>query len=324
MDITPLNIRTLSILGQRGAYGLALTELAEEHPEIIALTADLCNTSGLDRFVSKFPDRLYNVGIAEQNMIGIAAGLAAGGNIPFVSTFANFATLRSCEQIRHFLGYMQENVKVVGLGAGFSMGMFGTTHYGLEDIATIRSMNNIIILSPADSLEVVKSVRASALIGAPVYLRLSGTMNMPVVYKNDYDFQIGEAITIKDGHDVAIIATGTMVSNTIKASTLLENDGISVKIINMHTIKPIDVETIKNVLDYRLIVSVEEHSKIGGLGSAVAEVLTGYKRQSVQMILGTDSIYKKAGDYKYMIDEHGLSPEKIYQSIKNKYLEVAQ
>lgn len=319
MEFKPSQIRTLSILGQRGAFGTTLTDIASENNKIVALTADLCNTSGLDRFRDKFSERLFNVGIAEQNMIGIAAGLAAGGNIPFATTFSNFAALRSCEQIRHFLGYMKENVKIVGFGSGFSMGMFGITHYGIEDIASIRAISNLVILSPADGLETAKATIAASKITAPVYIRLSGVMNNPMVYNEDYDFEIGKAVTIKDGSDIAIIATGTMVYNSMKAAEILEKQGISTKIINMHTIKPLDKAAINDACSAKLIVTVEEHSKTGGLGSAVAEELSSKKGHPLHYIIGISNEYKRAGSYEYLIQEYGLTVDQIAKEILLKY-----
>lgn len=319
MEINRTNIRTLSMLGQRGTFGVTLLDIAQENDRIVALSADLCNTSGLDRFKDTYFERFFNIGIAEQNMVGIAAGLAAGRNIPFATTFSNFATLRSCEQVRHFMGYMKENVKLVGLGSGFSMGMFGTTHYGIEDIASIRSVNNLIILSPADCLETAKAVIAAAEIKAPVYLRLSGTMNNPIVYKEDYNFEIGKAITLKEGNDVSIIATGSMVSNSLKAAEIIEQQGISVKVINMHTIKPLDKTAIVDACRTKFIVTVEEHSKIGGLGSAVAEELSIKKSRPPHLIIGIGDEYKHAGDYKYLIEQYGLKSEQIAKEIITKY-----
>jgi transketolase len=319
MDFKPSTIRTLSILGQRGAFGFTLTEIAKEIPDIVALSADLCNTSGLDRFRTAFSERFYNVGIAEQNMIGISAGLAAGGNIPFATTFSNFAALRSCEQVRHFLGYMKENVKIVGFGSGFAMGMFGITHYGIEDIASIRAINNITILSPADGLETAKVVIAAAKTNAPVYIRLSGIMNNPMVYKEDYDFEIGKAITLKEGKDIAIIATGTMVYNSLKAAEFLEEQGVSTKVVNMHTIKPIDCSAIADACNTKLIVTVEEHSKIGGLGSAVAEELSLKTLRPPHYIIGVNNEYKHAGSYEYLIEQYGLTAEQIYKDTLLKY-----
>lgn len=322
MEIKSTQIRMLSMLGQRGVFGITLVELAVNNPDIVALAADLCNTSGLDRFKNQFPERFYNTGIAEQNMVGIAAGLAATGKVPFAATFANFAALRSCEQVRHFLGYMNENVKLVGFGAGFSFGMFGTTHYAIEDIAALRAIENLIILSPADGLETVKAVEAAAKIIAPVYLRLSGAMNNPIVYKEDLDFEIGKAITLKEGDDVAIVATGTMVHASLKAAEILKEKGISAKVIDMHTIKPLDTEVLADCLEQKLIVTVEEHSVRGGLGAAVAECLALNKQRPPHLIIGTNQKYPHAGDFAYMLEVHGLTPEKIASKIENTYKEI--
>lgn len=322
MEFNRITIRTLSILGQRGAFGYALTELAKEDDEIIALTADLCTTSGLDRFNNAYPERVVNVGIAEQNMVGIAAGMSTLGFITFATTFANFASLRSCEQMRHYMGYMKENIKIVGFGGGFAMGMFGITHYGIEDIASIRSIPNITILSPADCLETAKATIAAYRLKGPVYLRLTGVMNHPIIYKEDYDFKIGEAITLKEGKDIAIFATGGMVHQTILASEKLAELGISCKVINIHTIKPIDVEAIYNSLDVKLIVTVEEHSVIGGLGSSVAEILSKLKERPPQLMIGVSPEYKSAGSYDYMLEQYGLTHNFITDKIIKKYREV--
>lgn len=301
---------------------MALADAALQNERIVALTADLCTTSGLDRFRSAFPHRLFNVGIAEQNMVGIAAGLAAGGNIPFATTFANFAALRSCEQIRHYMGYMKENVKLVGFGAGFAMGMFGTAHYGTEDMAVIRAINGIVILSPADSGETVKATLAAAEFEGPIYLRLSGVANNPIVYREDYDFMIGKAITLREGTDVAIIATGTMVHSSLKAAQLLEERNLSCKVIDMHTIKPLDENVIRMACETKLIVTVEEHSAIGGLGGAIAECLAQSDKCPPLLIIGISDEYKPPGDYDYLLEQYGLTPEKIAEKILQRYTEL--
>lgn len=318
MEINRTLIRTLSILGQRGAFGYTLKSVAEEDKNIVALTADLCNTSGLDRFNEAFPNRLINVGIAEQNLIGISAGMAAFGYVPFCTTFSNFASMRSCEQVRHFLGYMKENVKVVGFAGGFAMGMFGITHYGIEDIAAIRAISNITILSPCDGLETAKATIAAAEYNGPVYLRLTGVMNQPIVCMEDYEYVIGKAVEVKDGSDIAIFATGGMVSRSLKAAKQLDEEGLSCKVINMHTIKPIDTGAIKKALGVRLIVTVEEHSTTGGLGSAIAEVLSGEINKPPQLMIGITNEYKSAGTYEYMLEQYGLTGDQIYNSILNK------
>lgn len=322
MEFKRVTIRTLAILGQRGAFGYALTELAKENDEIIALTADLRTTSGLDRLNNAYPERVINIGIAEQNMIGIAAGMSTLGYVTFATTFANFASLRSCEQMRHFMGYMQENIKIVGFGGGFAMGMFGITHYGIEDIASIRAISNLTILSPADCLETAKVTIAAFEFKGPVYIRLTGIMNHPIVYKEDYEFEIGKAIQMKAGRDIAIFATGGMVYQSLEASNQLEELGISCKVVNVHTIKPIDKEAIYNALDTKLIVTAEEHSVIGGLGSTIAEILSELKEKPPQLIIGVSSEYKSAGSYEYMLEQYGLTNNFIVDKILKKYREV--
>ena len=323
MEFNRTTIRTLSMLGQRGAFGTALTEIAKDNLKIIALSADLCTTSGLDRFKNAFPERVINVGIAEQNMIGVAAGMSTLGNIPFATTFANFAALRSCEQLRHFMGYMKENIKIVGFGGGFAMGMFGITHYGIEDIASIRSIANLTILSPADSLETAKATIAAANLDGPVYIRLTGVMNHPVVYKENYNFEIGKAVRLQSGDDVCIFATGGMVFQSLLAAKTLEEQGISCSVVNIHTIKPIDREAIHGALNAKLIVSVEEHSTIGGLGSAIAEVLAELQQKPPQLCIGVSNEYLPAGSYDYMLEQYQLTHPHISTKIKKKVKEIA-
>ncbi len=318
MEYNPLEIRTMSMLGQRGVLGVTLDKLAIEHDNIFALSADLRNTSGLDRFAANFPDRFINVGIAEQNLVGVAAGLADSGYSVFATTFANFAALRACEFVRHFLGYMRSPIKLVGFGAGFAMEFFGNTHYGIEDMSALRAISNLVIISPADGLETAKAVIALANYDEPVYLRLTGTVNIPIVYENDYDFQIGKAITLNEGTDIAFIACGSMVSNTIEAAKILETSGISCSVMNMHTIKPLDTSAINRTLDKKLIITVEEHSVVGGLGSAVAEYITEKGSAPSLLRLGISQGYKKAGGYKYMLEQNGLMAQQIVVAVSAK------
>lgn len=322
--ITPVNIKLWSRLGACGAFGQAALDLPEINDKSVVLTSDLCTFSGLDRFKNKYPDRLYNTGIAEQNMVGIAAGLAKEGFTPFATTYATFAAMRCADQVKVNMGYMNLGVKLVGMTAGLSVGLLGATHMSLEDIAVMRSMPNIVILSPADCLSVVKATWAAAKTNAPVYLRLSGTMNNPIVYKEDFDFEIGKAITLREGSDIAVIATGSMVYNALKAAEKLEENGLSVRVVDMHTIKPLDVEAVNAACSAKLIVTVEEHSKIGGLGGAVAEVLALKKNKPPHLIIGTCDRYLHAGDCLYMLDMHGLTPEKIALNIQNTYQEITK
>lgn len=308
------------MLGQRGTLGVTLDKLAAENDRIFALSADLKSTSGLDRFAINYPDRFVNVGISEQNLVGIAAGLADSGYNVFATTFANFAALRACEFVRHFMGYMRSPVKLVGFSAGFAMEFFGNTHYGIEDVSVLRSISNLTIISPADCLETVKAVTALTDYDSPAYLRLTGTPNMPVVYKNDYDFKIGKAIVLKSGADVALIACGSMVANALEVAKMLEGEGISCSVINMHTIKPIDRDILNGLFNKKLIISVEEHSIIGGLGSAIAEYLSERQNAPVLLKLGVSQGYKKAGGYKYMLEQNGLLPPQIVDAIVSKLM----
>lgn len=322
IDYSSMNIKIWSKLGSCGAFGQAALSLPEINDKIVMLTADLCTFSGLDRFKTMYPDYLFNLGIAEQNMVGVAAGFAKEGYIPFATTYATFASMRSADQIKVNMGYMNLPIKLVGLTTGFSVGILGATHMSLEDISVIRSIPNIILLSPADCTATVKATLAAAQINAPVYLRLSGAMNNPIVYKEDFDFEIGKAITLKEGDDVTIIATGSMVYNSLKAAEILQEKGISAKVIDMHTIKPLDTAAIAECLQYKLIVSVEEHSVYGGLGSAIAENLSLQKHRPPHLIIGTEGEYPHAASYSYLLEQAGLTPEKIALKIENTYKEI--
>ncbi|MGK3113364.1 transketolase family protein [Candidatus Pantoea formicae] len=321
LTIKPTSIRSWSMLGSRGTFGLTLFELAQHHPDVVALTGDLCKSSGLDRFATTFPERFFNAGIAEQNMVGVAAGLAASGYVPFVTSFANFVTFRAAEQVRVNLGYMQQNVKLVALASGLATGMFGATHHGIEDLAALRSVSNITILSPADCTATAKMTEAALLHQGPVYLRLTGNIRAPVVYKEDFDLQIGRAIVLSKGKDVALVATGTMVHVALQVATQLQEYGIDASVIDMHTIKPLDTDTLSNVLNAKLIVTLEEHSEIGGLGSAVAEYLTAKKQRPPQLILGIPQGYPHAGDYGWMLEQAGLTASQVTQRITSRLRE---
>jgi transketolase len=320
IQINRVNVRMWSMLSSRGTFGTTILALSKEDDNLLVLSADLGNSSGLDRFKSKFPNKFINVGIAEQNMIGIAAGLANEGMKVFCTTFAPFATMRACEQVRNHMGYMGLNIKLVGLASGFATGILGNSHYGLEDVAIMRSIPNITIISPADSTETAKATAAIFEYDGPVYLRLTGTANNPIVYKSDYDFEIGKAITLKSGEDITIISSGTMVNHSLKAARMLEEQGLSCSVINIHTIKPLDTEIINAASkSSKLIVSIEEHSKIGGLGGAIAEHLSSLQNSPQLLRLGIEDKFRHAGDYGYMLNQNDLQPEQISKNIENKY-----
>jgi transketolase len=311
LEINPANIKMWSRLGSRGTMGLAMLELGNRD-DLMVLTGDLAKTSGLDRFTKQFPEKFLNMGIAEQNMIGFAGGMAKEGHLVYVTTFANFAAMRSYEQMRLNLGYMELNVKVIGMGSGLVMAMFGNTHYGIEDVALMRAIPNLTVISPADGAEIVKTLFAVADYAGPVYIRLTGATNNPIVYKDNYDFQIGKAITLKEGNDITIIATGTMVHASLEAALILEQSGIYSTVIDMHTIKPLDTSVVEKACQSsKLIVTVEEHGKIGGLGGAVAEFKSTLQKAPMQLFIGLPDKFGKSGDYKYMLDKYGLTGEKI-------------
>lgn len=319
-----LNFRTWSKLGQRGAFfGLAVFEVVEQHENAMILTADLAYLSGLERFINKHADKFLNIGIAEQNMLGISAGLAQEGKIVFATTYATFITMRSCEQMRHYMGYMKSNIKVVGTGAGLIMTYSGNTHYTIEDLSIIRAIPNITILSPSDATEAVKVALAAADFDGPVYIRLTGGLNNPMVYKEDYNFEIGKAVKLSDEGDITIFATGTMVSNALEAAKILKEKGILVRVVNIHTIKPLDNECV-DACDScsKLLVSVEEHSKIGGLGGAISEYLSSKTSHAPLLRLGIADKFRHAGDYNYLLGENRLLPEQIAQDIESKYLSL--
>ncbi|MGO5115124.1 transketolase family protein [Candidatus Avoscillospira sp. LCP25S3_F1] len=311
-------IRTLSMLGQRGTCGYMLTELAPQYENFLCMTADLCTTSGLDRFASSYPDRMLNIGIAEQNMVGVAAGLAMDGYQVFASTFATFASMRAVEQLRTMLAYMNLNVKLIGMASGFSMGFFGNTHYSMEDLAITRAIPNLKVLAPADALETAKMMELLVQEESPCYIRLTGAGNMPMVYREDYDLTLGKAVTLREGNEVCIIATGSMVYQACQAADALEKSGIRCRVLNMHTIKPLDTEAVQEAQDCRLIVTCEEHSVLGGMGGAVAEYLAEHGAKVPLMRIGIEDFYPKAGEYNFLLEQCGLTSAKIQERILYK------
>lgn len=317
------NIRTWSLLGPSGAHGTAAIELAKTHSNVLMLTADLCFFSGLERFKGLFPERLYNFGIAEQNMVGVAAGLAKEGFIPFVNTYASFCTSRCADQVRVNMSYMRLPIKLIGLTAGYAAGILGATHMSVEDIAYMRALPNITVISPADCTEIVKAIIATADNDNPTYIRLTGPQNTPIVYKDDYDFQIGKSIKLQHGTDVCIIATGSMVYHSLQASKLLEQKGISCSIINMHTIKPIDREAILEANEsHQLLVTTEEHSVIGGLYGAVSEVLCREGVHKPVLPIGINDFFIHSGCYDYQMEKSGLTANMIEEKIVTKLLQI--
>jgi len=317
MEITPRNIRTWSMLGQRGAaFTMALPEIAAEQENVMVLTADLSLLSGLERFKETYPEQFLDVGIAEQNMIGIAAGLAKEGNCVFATTYATFITMRSFEQIRNNLGVMGFNVKVIGSAAGVSMGTSGNCHHSIEDIALMRVIPKMQVIAPADALEAIKVMHAISKTNEPTYVRLTGNLNCPCVYKEDYEFQIGKGIVLNEGKNVAIIAIGTMVAEAVKACEKLKEQGLNPTVVNMHTVKPLDTALIAELAkQHSVIYTVEEHSVVGGLGGAVAECLCELGTGTKLVRLGFNDEYSVLGSYEYILEKNGLSAEGIVERV---------
>ena len=306
----------VKMIATRESYGNALVELGAANPQLIVLDADLAGATKTGIFKKAFPERHIDCGIAECNMMSVAAGLAACGKIPFASTFAMFAAGRAYEQVRNAIGYPHLNVKIGATHAGISVGEDGATHQCNEDIALMRTIPGMVIINPADDVEAKAAVKAAAEYEGPVYLRF-GRLAVPVFNDPEtYKFEIGKGIVVKEGTDVTIFATGLEVNEAIEAGKLLEADGINAEIINIHTIKPIDKELITaSAKKTGKVVTVEEHSIIGGLGSAVCEVLSETAPTPVLRI-GVNDTFGESGPAKALIAKYGLDSESIYQKVK--------
>jgi transketolase len=299
----------------RQALGEALIEIAEKNDRVIALSADSYGGSGLGPFKGKFPERLLEFGVMEQGIIGFASGLATTGMIPFVVAITPFVTSRPFEMFRNDIGYMRTNVKVVGRCSGFTYSTLGPTHYSLEDVALIRAIPDVVILSPGDPVEVKKAVHAAADTVGPMYLRI-GNQPLPIYFGEDHPFQIGKGVLMKDGTDVTIIGTGFALHRAYDAALILEKVGIHARLINIHTIRPLDKELILQAArETGKIVTVEEHYVIGGLGSAVAELLSLEHPTPVRM-LGVPHQFAENGPYDELLGLYGLLPDQIAETVK--------
>ncbi len=317
MIINSANIKALSLLGQKGSvFNYGLLEAAAEHDNLRLLTADLALLTGLDRFRRKYPERFLQVGIAEQNMIGIAAGLAMEGEMPVATTYCSFLAVRDLEQVRQNVSSTGANVKLVGTFAGVVAAKSGISHWATEDISFMRTLPGMTVLSPSDGLEAYKAFKAMCDFDGPVYLRLSGTTGCPVIYDHDFDFSIGRFNLTRDGSDVAIIATGLMVKEAMDAADMLGKRGVSVAVYDAATIKPLDTDTLDEIFDRcLLVVTLEEHMITGGLGSAVAEYKAAKSHAPVQLTLGFDDRYTRPGSQRYIWDLAGITADAVTDRI---------
>jgi transketolase len=299
----------------RDAYGEALKELGAKNKNVVVLDADVSSSSKSSLFGAQYPDRFFNVGIAEANMIAMAAGMSTSGKIPFVNTFAAFIVLRGADPVRSLIAYEKLNVKLAGAYAGLSDSYDGASHHSIMDIAFMRALPNMTVVSVADAVETKKAVLTVAEYNGPVYLRLSRA-EVPTIFDDSYKFELGKGLQLTEGNDVTILATGYMVQKSLEAAKQLKEKGINVRIINIHTIKPIDKELIiKCAKETGAVVTVEEHSIYGGLGSAVAEVLI--KEYLVPMeIIGIQDTFTETGAYELLLNKYGLCAENIINTVQ--------
>lgn len=304
-------------IATRESYGNALAELGKEHEDVVVLDADLAAATKTGVFKKAFPERHIDCGIAESNMMGVAAGLAAAGKVPFASSFAMFAAGRAFEQVRNSIGYPKLNVKIGATHAGISVGEDGATHQCNEDIALMRTIPGMVVINPADDVEARAAVKAAYEYAGPVYMRF-GRLAVPVINDNaDYKFEIGKGVVLREGKDLTIIATGLPVANCLEAAEKLAADGIDAKVINIHTIKPLDEElVVAAAKETGKVVTVEEHSVIGGLGSAVCDVLSE-KAPTKVMKIGINDTFGESGPAVELVKKYGLDAESIYKKVKN-------
>jgi transketolase len=299
----------------RDAFGQALLDLGRENKDVVVLDADLASSTRASFFANEYPDRFFQMGIAEQNMMGVAAGLALMGKTPYVTTFAVFATKRVCDQVTISVAYPNLNVKIIGAYTGLLSGCTGATHQAIEDIAIMRAIPNMVVVDPADAEEMRQAVKAIARHHGPVYLRETRD-EWPDIFRNDYKFEIGKSTVVREGSDAVIIACGVMTSESLKAAGMLAKERISVRVINMSTIKPIDKKAIvESANKTGAVVTAENHNIYGGLGSAVAEVL-GEEAPTLMAKVGIRDVFGESGSNTELLKKYGMSAEHIAQAVK--------
>lgn len=298
----------------RKTFGEALVEVASKNENVVALSADSSSGSGMSEFHKKFPGRHFEFGIMEQGIVGFASGLATTGKIPVFAAIAPFVTARPFEMFRNDLGYMNQNAKIVGRCVGLTYNQLGSTHHSIDDVAIIRTIPGVTIINPGDPVTIKKAVHAMVDHVGPCYLKI-GSPKMPEIYPEDVDFKLGKGIVLKEGTDVALIGTGTVLSKAVAAAKLLEEAGVSVRLIDMHTVKPIDRDLVLSAAkEIGKIVTVEEHFLAGGLGSIIAELCSQEHPVRMKMI-GIDDEYASNGPYEELLGKYGLQPEQIKESV---------
>ena len=311
-----------SRIGARASFGQAILDLANNNDNMMAISADLGRSSGFGPLISKHPNKFVNAGIAEQNMVGVAAGFAKLGYTTYATSFAPFLAFRSSEITRMNLSYMEIPVNIVGLASGLALNFLGNSHFGLEDITVFRSFPNVSIFSPCDCAEIFKIIELTSKLNKPTYIRLNGGVNYPVVYEEDYKLEYGKINIInKFGNDVHIYATGSMVYHCKIASEILKDEGINCSVFNVHTIQPFDEEFLKNNLNVnpKLIITAEEHFVSGGLGSLLLEKLNDLGFNKNVLRIGLPNEYLESGEYEYLLEKYNLNSESIVKKIKSEF-----
>ena len=320
IEITKKNIRVWSMLGMRRILGPAIKDLVEQDRRVLFATADTGRYYAYDDLLRTYPENVVDVGIAEQNLIGASAGLQNEGFNVYAVTYATFLTARALDQIRVSLGYMGIGVKLIGEAGGMCDGNFSATHMGLEDISNVRNIPNMRVITPADGMELVKTLTALRDAEYPAYVRMTGRFPIPVIYKEDYDFRIGKAVTLREGKDIAFVSNGTLLGDVLKAADLLAEQGVDCKVVNVHTVKPLDEEALREIAGYKLVVTAEEHLLYGGLGSALAEFYAQEPVRPRMLMLSAGTEYPRAAEYPDLLKKCGLDAE----SMANRIIEEIQ
>ena len=315
IEITKKNIRVWSMLGMRRILGPAMKDIIEQDKKVLFATADTGRYYAYDDLLRTYPENVVDVGIAEQNLIGASAGLQNEGFNVYAVTYATFLTARALDQIRVNLGYMGLGVKLIGEAGGMCDGNFSVTHMALEDVSNTRNIPNMRVICPADGMELVKTLAALKDAEYPAYVRMTGRFPIPVIYKEDYDFRIGKAVMLREGKDVAILSNGTLLGDVLAAADLLAEQGVDCKVINLHTVKPLDAEALREIAGYRLVVTAEEHVLYGGLGSAVAEFYAQEPVRPRMLMLSVGTEYPKAAEYPDLLKNCGLDAKSMAEKI---------
>lgn len=309
-----VNFKLMSMAGQGGSmFGITLMEIMKERNDLMVLSSDMSTPAGLDKFKAAYPDNFMNMGIAEQNMIGTAAGLAEEGYKCVCVAQACFITMRSFEQIRQYCGYMGLPLVIVGIGSGVSLQYMGNTHYAIEDLALMRTIPGMQVIAPCDAYEATKAFEYAVKCERPVYIRLFGGTAIPAVFNKEISFDGGKAIKLREGKDIQIIATGSMVGTAMKVADSLATERVETSVVDMHTIKPLDIDAIE--YDKKLIITLEEHNIIGGLGSAVAEAICKKNNHPKLITLGINDRFLPVGVYSYILQQCGLDVDSIKKMI---------